>query len=783
MNFLRTKNGKIFLAILSVVLIVAIVLCGVLTNVQFAKKNIALSTNVRNVLLKNFDKTELGNMADVKRVINNENPLNLINYYGDDEITKLWSVIPESQKPYSVLLLIPGQILLGNSDKNLQNLENWADICEQNSIPYIIQAINGETHMEARPPIKYLEERFAKHEYFYGLNAAELYNGVSWRGKAESDNSLYIMNMIKLCAKYGAYFVWTDTNLNYKSGMLLEWLENNEAFYTTFKNYSDYICLLNKESIASPETYAVMQGLWLAGLVGNWGVASDWWHWQIDGYKSLFGEANKYVDNEWEQIFCYPENMYVQSMMLVISRGGTCFKQEAPGYSIGYNGNAFAGFEYAISPFLDRIISKKFTIPTKAEVFAATSFAVLGMDNYSTANYDFKESNLYPQSGNSGIVPLLPENLRKAEREMFAERGITLLDYKTSTADFLRAFGTNDANTYLTNTGENWYFINNSENKKGTKYAKFTPNYSSAESFYIESEEHSSAIIKDTRNGFRVYLSNYRTDKTEMLKMGTPEVISQLGWANYLSRFLSLDGSGNPIGVTDTALRKTVIEIKGTLDGGEPLVRFVNHSNGMGANNRKYNIKSTFNAQTQTLRLEIEHNGMVEFEVQLDDSGKDYKILAKQGVEFEYKQIEADTTALQELIKEKVEDSHNYTYFSYLEYERQYEKAKIMIEEKVYSQKEIDNQVEALTNAKAMLINISKEVQALQQVQNGSYQAATMTAFDSLLRELLSCQKYVEGRSNILRYKSIYKNKSSVNAIKAKPKYIQKAYKNLLLYM
>ena len=81
--------------------------------------------------------------------------------------------------------------------------------------------------------------------------------------------------MVKLCAKYGAYFIWIDTNLNYKNGIILEWFENNESFYSTFKQFSNNICMLVKESIADPASYGVMQGLWLSGLIGNWGVSSD----------------------------------------------------------------------------------------------------------------------------------------------------------------------------------------------------------------------------------------------------------------------------------------------------------------------------------------------------------------------------------------------------------------------------------------------------------------------------------------------------------------------------
>lgn len=784
MKLALTKKWKIIISVTACLLAVVIVLSSVLANVQFAKTNYALFSKARDILVQNFDSVDLGLKKDAKRVIDNTHPLNLVNYYGDEDIVQFWNSIPDNQKEYTVLLLMPGQILLAGCEQNLNNLEKWADTCENNKIPYCIQSVNGETHAEARPPIKYLESRFAsRHQYFYGLNASELYNGVQWRGAAESDNSLYIINMIKLCAKYGAYFIWTDTNLNYKNGMILEWLENNENFYQTFKDYSEYICMLNKESVADPATYALMHGLWLCGLIGNWGVSSDWWHWEKDGYKSLFNEYNDYIGNEWEQIFCYPENMYVQSMMLVISRGGTCFSQEAPNFSISYKGSPLAGFEYAISPFLDRIIDGRISIPTADDLFGATPFAILGRQNYLLSNYNMKESNLYPAQGNSGIVPLLPKNLRTEERKALTERGVLLVDYKVKGSEFMRVYGENDANTYLTNVGQNWYFINNLENKQGNKYGKFTPNYASAESFYIQADEHTSAIIKDSKNGFNIYLSNYRTDKSDMIMQDSTKIFETGKWIDYVGKYLSLDRNGNPVGVNDKTLRKTVIEIKGSYDGGEPLVVWNNSNDGRGKNNRPYKVKSSYDKNTQILRLEIEHNGIVDFDVTLDDSGKEYNVLRRGAVDDIYSETNADVTKLQQLTEQKVEDSHNYTYFSYLEYDKQFERAKVMIQENTYTQKQIDSQVKQLEKAKANLINVEKEVQLLNKVLNGNYQAAAMTAFDSLIREMLSCQKYVNGRSNTIKYASIYRNKSIECTFSGKRKAIQKAYNNLMLYL
>lgn len=784
MKLIINKKWKIIIGIVAVLLVFVIVLSSVLANLQYAKQNTALFSEARDVLLSTFDAIEFGENANLKKVIDNKNPVNFVNYNGEDNLMNFWGALSEKQRKNTVIVLVAGQLFLPNCEPNKHNLEKWADMCENNNIPYVIQCITGETHMEARPPLKYLEDRFAKrHNSFLGLNASELYNGVTWRGKAESDNTRYIIDLLKLCAKYGGYFVWTDTNLNYKNGMILDWLEGNESFYSAFKQYSKNICMLNQESIADPTTYGLMQGLWLAGLIGNWGVASDWWHWKNDGNKSLFGENDKYVGNDWEQIFSYPENMYVQSMMLAVSRGATCFSQDSPTFAISYKGSPIAGYQYAISPFWERLIDGRIAIPNATDIYAATGFAVLGKQNYNLKNYNFNESDLYPAQGQSGVVPLLPSNLRSAERRLFTERGITLVDYKVSNSAFMKAFGENDSNTYLTNVANNWYFINNLENKQGSKYAKFTPRFAGAESFYIESDEHASAVIADTSSGFKVYVSNYRTDKSNMIMQDSNKMNEFGSIAEYVSRFLTLDIRENPKGVDDTALRKTVIEIKGSLNGGEPTIKWSYTTDGYSKYTRKYNYTKNYDATTQILRLEIEHNGIVEFEVSYDDTGKKYNPAMRPLIEDNYGGIEADTTELAKLVETKILDRHKYTYFSYLEYDKAYEKAVVMLTEKIYTQSQVNNQIKVLKKAINDLINVEKEVNLLKTIlAKDNNQAIVWEAYDYLLRELLSCQKYVNGRSNDLKYASIYRNKSINCTFATKRNAINSAYKKLSIY-
>ena len=284
----KERRKKRLAAIISICLSIAVVITAIAGTIAYTMTNQLpqdekqFSEKERKVLLQTFQTVTSEKKQPLRRVIDSQNPLNLVNYYGDEPLLTLWNSIPENQQPYTVLLLIPGHTLLPGSDQALAWLETTADECEKNQIPYAIQNINGEYQMEERIPIAWLEERFAsRHDYFYGLNAAELYNGVIWRGEVESNNAQYIIDCITLAAKYGAFFFWTDTNMNYDNGMVLEWFEKNDAFYSAFKNNAANIVLMNKESYGNPSSYSVMQGLWLAGLVGNWGVASDWWHWQI----------------------------------------------------------------------------------------------------------------------------------------------------------------------------------------------------------------------------------------------------------------------------------------------------------------------------------------------------------------------------------------------------------------------------------------------------------------------------------------------------------------------
>lgn len=771
----RRKKG--LAAIISICLSVAIVIAAIAGTIAYTMTNQLpqdekqLSANARKVLLKTFATVSSGEKRPLKRTIDSANPLNLISYYGDEPLLTLWNSIPENQRPYTVFLLTPGHTLLPGSDEALAWLEKTADACEENQIPYAIQNINGEYQMEERIPIAWLEERFAsRHSYFYGLNAAELYNGVIWRGEVESNNSQYIIDCINLAARYGAFFFWTDTNMNYDNGMILEWFEQNEAFYSAFQNNAENIVLMNKESYGNPSSYSVMQGLWLAGLVGNWGVASDWWHWQVDGdKKSLFGEYDRYADDEWDLILSYPENMYVQSMMLVMSCGGTCFKEEAPNFSTSNDGKPVAGFQYGIAPLFDAILSGEITIPTREDVLKETPAAVLGRANYPDFNYNLKESNLYPSTGRYRILPLLPSNLRDAERELFSQNGILLIDQEKDQAYYDNLFPEQaQGDAYAMRTKDQWYFINNLENTTGEKTAAMTPIYSNASTFSITAQEHTSAIVTEKEDRLSFYLSNYRTDKGEMIKAVTPDTRKEKSWVQICGEYMTLDENGNPIGIDDSQTRETTITVTGTFNGGAPKLILRSDMEG-GTQTRPFTHTTKWDPATQTLTVTIRHNGVVKLDILLDPAEQEF-VLARSAIRPDNKKQTANisTDGLQKAVDNcRLSGKEQYIDYTYLQFQKAWEHANIILSEGAASQQEADHAQQALEDAYRGMLPVTEYVALLNEVitmdLTGYAQDAIdklWLSFDALLREVLSNQVYVAGRSNELQYKSVYRDRA-----------------------
>ncbi len=749
-----------------------------------------LSEEQRAVLLKRFetyDKAE--KITPLKREISPEKPVNVITYYGNDDIKALWGLVPEDIQEISVLLIIPPNTMMPGASTAM--LQEAARTCEENGIPFLIQIANGETHKEWMLPLQYVKEQFADMEWFYGLSMAEIYNGEEWRGEINGDHALYVADIIEFCSDYGVFFFWTDTNIFGDNGMIIDWIEENEFLYTTMKDNYEHIIMQNKESYGDASTYSLMKGLYMSKLIGGWGVATDWWHWQVSQYKSLFGENDKNIDNEWERIYYYPEAMQTQSMMFVMSSGGFAFKNEAQFYSVGLEGRRTATFEYLTIPFLREILSGRFEIPTREDLLKETKAAIVGGENYSALGYDTKISTLYPIVPDYGIVPLLPSNLRLEERQIFIDNDIVLIDDDVSPKSMKGlVYNSFQGNSFLGYGRNQWFFLNSSENKNERRYVEVAETgYDSVSDFRIESDPHTFVMLKAEEEGMVIHTNNLRLSKKTMLD--TLDGTESPGEA--LSEWITVDEENPYPKAGFEEGRKTVFELKLVEGTEKPVIQVENNV----YEERPAEIEEIYNSDSNIYRLEITHNGSVNLKLGLKGysgifTGDDKASVASQESNPGEKEYEEDdeVAIILTKLKSKVEamaplqeKANMYTETSYHYFLRAFSKAELALNEGIFKEEQLEEVLEELEKSHSMLLDLTKYVDLLRASKiylNTEAEADFYEAYDSLLRECLAPGLYYNGKDNDLRFRFYRKeNEYDLKLMSQKLQALEGAYERL----
>lgn len=738
-------NKKIII-IVAIILVVIIALTTVLSVLYIPGKYSPLSDENRIAAMTRFDDSDYYDLPatdEFKRIIDENNPVYLITCYSVDSVMSVWNNVPNDIKPYAILNVIPGNINKpGASTKALIDITN---VCDANNIPYSIQSINGETFYEWVLPMSWYQKNYHDKPMFMGLNSAEIYNGEVWRGQIDGDMAWYINDAINFCADMKGYFFWTDTNIFGTNGTIVDWIEENEYLYDTLVKNGKHVIMQNKESYGDPSSYSLMKGLYMAGLIGGWGVATDWWHWQVEGYKVPFKQWKNNIDGEWERIYYYPEAMQAMSMAMVAADGGFAFKNEAEFYSVSVGGKRTASFEYAILPFLRDVVTGNFHIPSRQELLENEQFAVIGGENYEPINYNLKESKLYPDTPSYSIIPLLPSNLRVDQRQNMVDNGIKLITDKLTAKNAIAY--TNEANrgdTYLSNIGNSWLYINNLENIKGNKTAETTGLTSdNVERLSITSGNHCYAYFVEKVGMIDFTINNYVLNKKAM--MDTLDGDTDPYWT--LPQWIGVndDGSVKADGADNT--RETVIKLVNKAH--RPSVKFVKDGN---AKHKDYTYKEDYNETTGEYELRITHNGYVKFSIETGST----EIKTKQiphhtnadlvlNDAYNYEELKAYLESKSFIIKER----SKYNEISYFHFAKLYSRLQTAITQKNLTTKEIDKCRQDLD--KIVMVNIESAVSLLRQVMTDNnntlaHDPKLGEKFDNLLRSVLSPTEYYNGK-------------------------------------
>lgn len=810
----KTARAKWTLMVLMALMVTSLIGCG-----GKSTQDSLLSDTQRAILLDRFtplaatgsatttqQSAPLQHSPQIKRKVSPESPLNVITWYGNQEgLAEFWKLIPSYVQDISVLVLIPGNVLKPGGDP--EGLVETATACNELKIPFVIQNINGETHRAWNPPMAWFEKTFVPMEYFYGLSSAELYNGEEWRGQLDGDNAQYITDMIEFCATYGLMFAWTDTNIFGTNGTIIDWIEENEQLYNAMKAHPEHIIMQNKESYGDPSTYSLMKGLYMAGLIGGWGVATDWWHWQVSEFKSLFGVNNRSIDSAWEQIFWYPEALQSQSLMFVSSSGGTAFKNEAQFYSVAVQNlktkktARTATFEYATLPFFNALLQQDFEIPSRETVLEQATFAMVGGENYQPIDYrkraktwhlwplkwlpfqdvaySLKESTLYPNTPDYGIIPLLPANLRSEERALLGSYGIDLLDTKMTKKLLAPYAEANRANmqgdTFAADMGDQKYYLNNLENIDKEKSATFyTFCYHDIEALEVTAGPHTYAMVREEPGALRLHINNYRLDKEEMITSLDGSESPQ----QALYDWVTVDAdSGKVRKADDSTLRTTTISL--TLPTGyTPEVRIL-QGIGENADETATTASATITPQAVVTSegkqhmITLHHNGPVDLTIgvpELAQLKSDAGIADTAQVPVSNSTPESPSTSsapttfspeaeqLQKTIDQwayVAKSPHNYTETSYHNFYKAWSAGNVALQEgrhELYA-----SLTTKITQATELLLDITEAVAELnkfttltQEQRNSPAYIAYGNAFDRLIREILSPTLWYKGKDSTL---------------------------------
>ena len=313
--------------------------------------------------------------------------------------------------------------------------------------------------------------------------------------------------------------------------------------------------------------------------------------------------------------------MYTQDIVRAVSQGATCFKSEAQWYSNATKGMRTPTYQYSMIPFLEKLVSKEVKIPTKEEMLERTKAIVVGAENWNNFNYDTTYSNLYPKTGQYGIVPYVPSNCPEEELsgyDLVVKENLGKAGLK-SALDAVYPVQNSEGTAYCETFGDTWYWMNSSEDKNVNQYTDFTTAINGSESVKIAGEPHVFGIIKEKPESLNVYLSNYRLDKTELWDGTIPGGLSDQGCYNYVWQMCERMKNGTGL---DTQLRDTVITVKNAV---EPKVNFVTESpadRSFAEDNYvrpyKYTVAQK-EGTTDEWVITVSHNGIVEFNIVTGD--------------------------------------------------------------------------------------------------------------------------------------------------------------------
>jgi hypothetical protein len=564
--------------------------------------------------------------ADLRRPISETNPMFIYNVYGEAGVIKnLDGVLPADVKPYFALQIIPPEPYT-DSPSLRKWIEDRLDAAQGKGLPVFIQTEHCNTRNTV--PQSYWAELFDRYSILIGLSFAELSCSGLQQTALDDDYMERMKATIDTVSAKKGFFLWQD--MGYDRDMS-PWKEtpqvfvkagSNESLFSKIRGSAANVIIQDKHNGSGKRFTgpAAVMGLWTSCSIGNWGVNSEDWLWWEAGYGHLFepwSGQTEFVKQPWKALFTFPEAMYGIDWLAAMAGGATVFALECPYHGLtSVEGDlATPSFEHVLLPLIRTTIKQKL-IPARGQVrekMQAAYHPVIAAppefngDQLFAGLYGPEVSSLcewLPSTGRYYYLPIIPQLSGQEIKKLFP----TVVESSTykntlATAEQKRAFfdpiypekGKGDS--WFVNLEDNWFIMNPNENKDVTTTFEFSLNKHPGATMGGSLTPHTFVIVVEQPDRLIIHLSNYRTDSeagvwdNQALADGDP--------GSYVRNVYIPSPA-------DDKLRRTSIAVGGVFSS-EPAVSFT------GDNGAKYT--RSLDAQSQTLRLEIDHNGYVDMEI------------------------------------------------------------------------------------------------------------------------------------------------------------------------
>ena len=318
-----------------------------------------------------------------------------------------WQSLPEEVKKANVLINICGVW-------GFDALSKVCEVAQEHRIPLLLQVGTWPGIVDiGRHRSLSLSEAECLLQRYSVVKALRLVEQdiVFWGGTGRDERLRYIVKLTRLAAKYGKTVVWAE--------LTDQWavLAGDAEFISAIAGYKDYFVPVWKATLpeGAHRAQSALLGLWLSGMVSNWGVHADGWWWSYPGFCEHTLEATQDT----------PASLYCLVWMTGLSAGATVYNIENSWNIWNPPGRLTDKMQRVILPLIREMASRGL-IPEKEQVRQKARVACqpgsadlkpLFENTYTVRNpYQF-----IPATGRYYWIPTLPDYVPQSVLDLFDE--------------------------------------------------------------------------------------------------------------------------------------------------------------------------------------------------------------------------------------------------------------------------------------------------------------------------------------------------------------------------